>query len=366
MSSRNPKILYYNPLLNDSCWDVGDFRSREMLHALSDLGITGAVASPRLSCRGRLGRGFELFPLPRSPIERAKSLLKIARNGDYSIVQERFQGGDVMSNGYGLMVHERVGIPFVSELHNIGKPLAILKTLHFLPASLIRSSIILSYSSPMGYPILAAGGSRFVRVPNGYSKRVLDSIRGQESSTYDLQMRTGHRMVFGYFGGLTSAKGVRLLLDVARLFENDQRLCFAFAGRGPMEREIHGQAALPKSNVVFLGLLSRQETLACMSQCRGTFAVYDAYQSKLGNSVKTIESIAVDVPPITSSILEIPSDLRDKCVRVAERNPDAVANAVRAIADSPRTSILDSRIHEYSVERIAQRILCPIYLSIAN
>lgn len=366
MSSRNPKLLYYNPLLTDGCWDVGDFRSREMLHALSDMGITGAAASPRLSSRGRLGRGFELLPLPGSPIDRAKSLLKIARNGSYDIVQERFQGGDVTSNGYGLVVHERVGTPLVSELHNIGKPLAIMKTLHFLPASLIRSNIILSYSSPMGYPILAAGSSRFVSIPNGYSKRILDSIRGRESSIYDLRMKTGHRMVFGYFGGLTSAKGVRLLLDVARLFENDHRFCFAFAGRGPMEREIHDQATLPRSNVVFLGLLSRQETLACMSQCRGTFAVYDAYQSRLGNSVKTVESIAVDVPPITTSLLEIPSDLRDKCVHVAERSPNAIADAVRAIADSPKFSILDSRVHEYSVERIAQRILCPIYLNIAN
>lgn len=365
MNSETPRILYYNPLLTDNLWDVGSFRCEETLSALAARGMSGTVASHRLSRASEIGGSFETVSLPKSPIDRMKSLIRIAERGDYHLIQERFRGGDVTSNGYGLAVSRRTGLPLVSELHNIGTPTSLLKTLHFLPASLRMSKMVLSYSAPTGYSILAGGTSRFVHVPNGYSERLVGSVRGREHSYYDMSNVARGRFVFGYFGGLTSEKGVGLILDAARCLEGDGRICFIFAGRGAMEQKLVKRME-SSPNVVFLGLLSREETLSCMAQCRGTFAIHDAFQSRLGNSVKVIESIAVDVPPIISSDFEMPIDLDNKCVRVRKRTAPAIVDCVRVLVDTPKESIVDSSVREYSIDRIVQRVVYPSYVRLVR
>ena len=118
---------------------------------------------------------------------------------------------------------------------------------------------------------------------------------------------------------------------------------------------------MPESNVAYLGVLDRYETLSCISQCDSTFAIYDSRQSAFGNPVKIAESIAIGTPVIINKSLSVPERLRTHCTVVRDRSPEAVATAVIQVVESSRRMRTPIDIEDFSVETISEKIILPAY-----
>jgi glycosyltransferase involved in cell wall biosynthesis len=179
---------------------------------------------------------------------------------------------------------------------------------------------------------------------------------------FDLREVTRGRKAFGFFGRLSAAKGVDILLDVAEELRPRGDICFLFAGTGNLVDRVTEAANRPESNVAYLGILDRRDALSCISQCRSTFAVYDSQQSAFGNPVKIAESIALGAPVIVNDGLGVPDGLRPHCIVVRGRSSSEIADVVARVADSGDRMQVPAGIEDFSIEAIVEKIVLPAYM----
>jgi glycosyltransferase involved in cell wall biosynthesis len=355
------RIVVYNPFVSDLRWVVGSFRNDEICRALSKSGVGGTIASPYVRGTREIAPGFDLVQLPSNPVRRVKAFVSLAREGNYDIIQERPFSKGVVTGGCGFFASLKTGLPFVLELHNIGSPLSRLKRLPSHVLSVSYSDLILSYSNMTGLMALGARPDKVLYVPNGYSSEVLNSVRGSTHPIFNLSEVARGRAVFGFFGGTYEEKGVDLILEAARLLRSHKGLCFVFAGKGNLDEKISEVSMEPDSNVHHLGLLGREETLSCMSQCRATLAVHDAWQSRVGNPVKVVESLALGVPPIITADQMFSPRLKSKCIALSRRDPSLLAELLVRLSKSPVGNVVPKDIEEFSTEHIARSVIRPAY-----
>ena len=355
------RIVVYNPFVSDSRWVVGSFRNDEICRALSKFGVEGTIASPYVRNERMIAPGFDLVPLPSRPAERLRSFISLAREGGYDLVQERPYSKGFITGGFGFLASLKTGLPFVLELHNIGSPLSRLKRMpaHFFSVSL--SDLILSYSNLTGLMAVGASPSKVVTVPNGYSSEVLKSVMDGDRLFFDLEMVTQGRNAFGFFGGTYEEKGVNLILGAARLLRSRTDICFVFAGKGNLDDRIVAESRMPNSNVCHLGLLDRGEAISCMSQCRATLAIHDAWQSRVGNPVKVVESLALGVRPIITADQIFSSRLKSHCIILSQRDPSLLAELIVELSQTPGERVAPDGIEEFSTEHVARTIIRPAY-----
>jgi len=363
------RILLYNPAFSDNTWNVGSQRAEETCIALSQLGISITIASSGVIHGREFARGFSSLPLPKDPINRFQKLTDIVRKGNFDLIQERVQTGNLISSGYGNAVSIRTGLPLVLEIHSQGTMIDLIRSLPWLPFSMWRSKLILSYAKIQNNFSFGVSSSRFIEVPNGFSRRLIESIAGKERQIFDLQALARGRKIVGYFGEFSKDKGVDLLLDIAELMRGENGIVFALAGKGPLESLINRRAQDRDSNLINLGLLSKQQVLACIAQCMITYAIYSNKQSGRtgygGNPVKVVESLALGVPAIIPADLELHPSLRSLCRVVETRDAQIIADIVRKIVMGEESKKHDFKgVTDFSIEEIARRILIPAYSEI--
>lgn len=359
------RLAIYSPVMSDRKWSVGSFRTEEICRALSRVGVEGIVASPFMSERRRIAPTFDAVPLPLSPIDRLKSFIELARGGDYDIIQERPFSEGILWNGCGLAASVTTGLPFVLELHNIGTPYSFLKRFPMHFASMWHCDMVLSYSDISKVMPVGAARSKIVRVPNGYSSELIESVVSQETDSTKYEQIIRGRKAFGFFGGLTDNKGIDILLRVADMLAEDEGICFIFAGKGPLENRISQISNRQGSNVIFLGLLDRYHAIACMSKCRATFAINAPWQSRIGNPVKVVESLALGVIPIVNADLVIPEKLKKHCALLRDCNPQTIADMVLRVSSSNDRHI-PFGMEDFSIEQIAKDVVLPAYESVVR
>lgn len=265
-------------------------------------------------------------------------------------------------SGYGAIASIDSGIPLVIELHNIGTRMSSLKRLPSYLLGLRTCDLVLSYANLQDSRAYAANSDKVVSVPNGYSKSLITAVQSTAESRIDFDGIARGRMVFGFFGGLSKTKGVDIVLEVARRMSHVNDVCFVFAGpAGELREEVARLSERQGTNIEFLGTLDRFQTVEWMMRCRATFAVHDPWESRIGNPVKVVESLALGVPVIVNNDYQIPGKLKSLCFVVENRSPASVMNAVIQLMDSDGAMKVPDFIDEYSVESIARRILLPAY-----
>lgn len=355
------KIAIYNPMLTDDRWVVGSFRAEETCRALSESGIGGIVASPFIKSDYQISSTFRAIRVPENPVLRCSAFLRIVRSGDFDIVQERIYSGGVVLNGCGLFASIFQGIPLVIELHNIGTPTSMLKRLPIYFGSMWYCSLVLSYTDVTGFMGLGVSKKKIVEVPNGYSSQLINAVMNEGMKETRYEQLFGTRRAFGFFGGLSEDKGVDIVLEAAERLSSDPDICFLFAGKGPLEPEIKRLSKRQNSNIAFLGLLNRGDTITAMSRCRATISLSNAWSSRMGNPVKVVESLALGVAPIVNSDCSIPDGLKKHCLLMPDRDSETLVKMVRRLSMEEADGLVPSDIESYSLESIARRVLVPAY-----
>lgn len=166
-----------------------------------------------------------------------------------------------------------------------------------------------------------------------------------------------------YLGRLTHDKGVLETIEAMKLLVDEGRrdLRFLVAGLGPYEQQLRDRVReLDLSEyVTFLGAVFGEDKIALWR--RADLLVFPTYFVE-GLPYTVLEALASGTPAITTRMGAIPDVVVDgvQGLLVPTRDPRAVAEAVRRLADDPelrqrmaRAAVERARQH-YGVERLAR------------
>ena len=128
-----------------------------------------------------------------------------------------------------------------------------------------------------------------------------------------------------YIGRLSEEKGIRTLLEAARLAP-DVRV--AVAGDGPLAPEVQD------SDVTYLGSLGREELTAAMGDAAFTLAPSECFDNQ---PFAVLESFAAARPVVATQMGGLPEIVRHEVtgLLVAPRAPDELARAMRRLVADP-------------------------------
>lgn len=141
-------------------------------------------------------------------------------------------------------------------------------------------------------------------------------------------------------GRLIPEKGVRNLLEAARLLSNDPQIQIALAGDGPLKSELEKNNP---GNMHLLGRLDANDIAALLEQS-DCFCLPTRSE---GFSTSLLEAAACYTTPVITNVGGVPEMIPspDYGVILKSQDPDTIADAIRQLKESPeRNAALASNI----------------------
>lgn len=173
--------------------------------------------------------------------------------------------------------------------------------------------------------------ARVSLIPNGADCKKFSPARRNRAVLE--KWAAGGKTVVGYAGLIGIAQGIRLLIDAAKLLEDDKDVVFLIAGDGPEQDALEKEAG---PNVVFTGLLRKEDMPEMVASFDMTVIPLRAHIPGALPS-KMYEAMASGVPVILAASGD-PKELLDRAqagIALRYDDPASVAEAVRRLKASP-------------------------------
>jgi glycosyltransferase involved in cell wall biosynthesis len=317
---------------------------REMVLALSELGVEVHVASPRVQSEGEtLTAEVALHALPAvlpkactsSQLAEAVdaqegALLALASELGVDALYERFS----LYSAAGVRVARQLGLPHVLEVNApLREEAARYRTLpHPRRAAALeqevmeRSDRVLAVSATLARTLIGEGldEQKVEVVPNGVA-----------AHRFAEPVRDPARFLVGFAGSLKPWHGVETLVE-ALLAVPEAHL--EVAGHGPLEEAL---ARLPARRVTRLGAVRHAEVLARISRWDAGLAPYAPVERFWFSPLKVLEYMAAGTCPVVSDIGDARDTLGDgeRGILVAPGDAEALADALRGLATDRRRAL---------------------------
>ena len=153
------------------------------------------------------------------------------------------------------------------------------------------------------------------------------------------QMGSGDEYIVVSIGRFVEKKGFEYLLAALRILQKSGKKIYCkVVGDGPLREDLQRMRSDLKS-VEFLGQLSNAEVIRCLKNCH-CFVLPCVMASDGdidGIPVVLMEAMSLGLPVISTSVSGIPELVEDGVngILVPEKDPVAIANAIRWIAEHP-------------------------------
>jgi len=142
-----------------------------------------------------------------------------------------------------------------------------------------------------------------------------------------------------YYGTYIPNHGIEIIVEAARLLQNDATIRFELVGDGPeREKAVNLTIGYGLKNIIFTDWLDKTELtlkIASSNICLGTFGA--TLQAALTNNNKIYEGFAMLKPVISGASPAMPEALKHgEHLYLCERgNPQALAEAIRTLKSDP-------------------------------
>jgi glycosyltransferase involved in cell wall biosynthesis len=142
-----------------------------------------------------------------------------------------------------------------------------------------------------------------------------------------------------YYGTYIPNHGVEVIVEAARLLQDDTTICFEMVGDGPeKEKAVSLAKSYNLKNITFIEWLDKTELalkIASCDACLGTFGA--TLQASLTNNNKIYEGFALKKPVISGASPAIPPTLKHgEHLYLCERgDPQSLAKAIRSLKGDP-------------------------------
>lgn len=186
-----------------------------------------------------------------------------------------------------------------------------------------------------------------------------DEYLSQASSRdFRMELKNPGCFLVSFTGRLIPEKGVRNLLEAARLLSDDPKIQIALAGDGPLRQEL---IACNPGNVHFLGRLDSGDIAALLRQS-DCFCLPTRSE---GFSTSLLEAAACCVTPVITNVGGVPEMIptSEYGVILDSQNPSVIAEAIRRLRDDPERNAnlarnIGKRVREeFSWEATARKII---------
>jgi starch synthase len=274
-------------------------------------------------------------------------------------------GGASMAARLGVARRVEVNAPVTAEragYQGVGDPEAGRR----LERAALAGADVIVVSLPLAEWAGSLGAARVTVVPNG-----VDLARFAPDPRAAVAVRGGHGLhdaqVVGFAGSLRPWHGVDVLIRAAaRLARTHPNLRLLVVGDGPERARLEAAAAeLLPGRARFTGAVPSHAMPAHLAAFDVATAPYVMPAAGLGfyfSPLKVVEAMAAARPIVASRFPTIEAMLGGTGHLVTPGDPDALANALRALLDDPRASELGARARDraassFGWEAVARRIV---------
>jgi len=140
----------------------------------------------------------------------------------------------------------------------------------------------------------------------------------------------GDKFLVLFVGRLVEIKGVRLLLEVAKEFNDTNNLCFAFVGEGPLVEEIKA-ASRERKNILYWGNIDKRYLPICYNAA-DVVIVPSLYNEPFGRVL--LEALSCGIPVIASNRGGIPEVLNPHAGVVVEPNVEEIKEKIKYLYEN--------------------------------
>ena len=172
--------------------------------------------------------------------------------------------------------------------------------------------------------------ARFRLVPTGADDRVFKPVPSEEA-------HTGLRLI--HYGTYLPGTGVDVIIDAAKLLENEADIHFDLLGEGQFKAQSMAQAVrLGLKNVTFHSWIDKAEIPVRVAEadvCLGVFARAEQSERTVVN--KAYEALAMAKPLITGDSATVRDHIApdEEALLVERGNPQHLAQAILRLRDDP-------------------------------
>jgi len=184
---------------------------------------------------------------------------------------------------------------------------------------------------------------RILKVPESKISVIYEGV--DPKKFYPIKREKGKQFVIGYLGGLGKRKNIDYILDVAKKLEENEKIFFKIAGRGPeLDRLVKLKEKKNLKNVEFFGFVPDKELNKFYNSL--DLFIFPSYYEGFGLPV--VEAMASGIPIMVSnrgSLIEIS---KDSGILI---NPDDPKNAVAEIEKIVRNPKLQKELKIKSIKK---------------
>ncbi|HEU4456910.1 MAG TPA: glycosyltransferase [Longimicrobium sp.] len=200
----------------------------------------------------------------------------------------------------------------------------------FQRLALRRHDAVFAVSHPLGAALAADGvpAARIHVVPNAWTPSAAPVPRVEARREFGL---TEREMVIGWVGRISPEKGLDVMIDALPLL-TDLPVRLVVLGDGPQRGAMVRRAAS-------LGVAERVDFRGAVSDAGRWLTAFDAWvlsSHTEGTPVTLFEAIAAGVPVVSTAVGGVPDVVSpDEAILVPPDRPEALADALRAVAAAP-------------------------------
>ncbi len=293
--------------------------------------LENGVKIYRLPCHPLIGGRF---PAPKKGEEFNKLFDEITSSPtDYIVINTRFYPHTFL----GVQHAEKAGVrPIVidhgSAYLTFGNPaidVAVKAYEHAVTAKLKRHSIDFYGVSGASVEWLKTFDIKGLGVINNSIDA--DEYLAQASGrNFKTELASSECFLVSFTGRLIPEKGVRNLLEAAKLLKNDPQIQFALAGDGPLKEELEGNNP---GNMHLLGRLEAADIAALLKQS-DCFCLPTRSE---GFSTSLLEAAACYTTPVITNVGGVPEMIPtpEYGVILKSQKPEEIAEAIRSLKANP-------------------------------
>ncbi len=133
------------------------------------------------------------------------------------------------------------------------------------------------------------------------------------------------KFIIGYIGGLGKRKNIEFILRLAKEFQNNKKVLFKIAGKGPeLDRLLKLKEKMRLNNVNFVGFIP-EEKLNKFYNSLDIFIFPSLYE---GFGLPVLEAMACGIPTIVSNNSSLPEIVRDSGILINSKDTQRLSKII--------------------------------------